>query len=500
MPDYSDLGFQPEDNSHDDLGFVPDTPTTVAKAVPTKPPTTGQQLKQAGGAFLGESISNLNPIKLAQGAYQMVRHPLDTLSADSAARDVEMQKAAEGFGSGDYAAGAEHYLGGAIPFLGPMVGKAFDAITTGTPEEAGKSIGDVTSLRTTPAMYSLLGKIAASKPVTKVGSEFLGKTTGAGGEAVRTGASAITPAAKKAYTDALRNKTSELNLVEDLKQSLKKVTADRAAAYRNAVSQLDQNIRLNIIPSLKVISDEFKNYKIGQYKGGASRGGIDFSRSPITDAGDQSLINNATHDVASWTDRSPAGMDTLKQRIYNYAENASPQAAPFFYRIGEQIRGELERGVPGYKAMTSDYASASDLIKQVSNELSAKNENPGTIIRKLTNALNQNHNYRSTLIEALDKASGGDLKSAVAGHALRGVMPRGIQGVLAGNAPLMVGAYLHNPYVAGSAVLMSPRAIGETMAAISALRRSGMKVPIRTVGSLGAKTGIAAPSLPPPPK
>jgi hypothetical protein len=475
----------------DDFGFIPHTPTL------------GEAAGSTAQSFGGEMLHNLNPINVAEGAYNLVRHPIDAVNADSAARDAEMGKSVDAFNKGNYLEGATRYLTGAIPVLGPMAGKAYDAINSGDTQQGGKALADITSLWAVPEAYKGVGGLGVSKPIIKSLSDWWGKATGAGGEALRTGANAVTPAARKAYMDALRNKTSETQIVNDLKGALNNVTTKRASDYKSAVGKLNQGIQTDIAPAQKNFVNQMLNYGIGVKRG---TGALDFSRSTLTNAGDRKLVVNLSKDLQGWRDLSPNSMDTLKQRVYSYANDASPQAAPLFYRVGEQIKNELESKVPGYKELTGDYAKASDLIKQVQSELSTNNQNPGVTIRKLSNALNQNNDYRRVLLEALDHAAGSHLKESIAGNSMKGFVPRGIQGTMA-STPLALGLYLHNPELMGAAAFSSPRVAGEMMGAISALKRSGAGTALKgagTVGGAAAKASMVNPNrdrigLPPPP-
>jgi hypothetical protein len=297
-----------------------------------------------------------------------------------------------------------------------------------------------------------------------------------------------------------------VQIVNDLKSALNQVTAERANAYRGAVANLDQSIQTDITPAQMAYAKQMYHYNIYPNRNAP---GLNFSRSTITSASDRRLVGNLKNDLQNWPDLSPNGLDALKQRVYSYAGDASPQVAPLFYRVADQLKNELESKVPGYKDLTSNYAASSNLIRQVQSELSANNQNPGVSIRKLSNALNQNNEYRQTLLEALDNAAGSHLKEQVAGNALKGLMPRGLQGVIA-SSPALYGLWLHNPHLMAEVVLSSPRVAGEMMAAISAMKRMGAGKALTAAGKasgVAAKTSTVNPSrqqgstltLPPPP-
>jgi hypothetical protein len=192
-----------------------------------------------------------------------------------------------------------------------------------------------------------------------------------------------------------------------------------------------------------------------------------FAGSPIVNKEDQSLMMRAVGDVKGWKNFTPAGLDTLKQRLTGYASDASGQAQPFFYRIAAAAKDELNTNVPGYQALTKDYEDASELLKTVRKELSADHPNPGTTFRKLSYALNQHNEFRKVLLEDLDRAAGTDVSGQIAGYHLRQLVPRGLAGVGAG----LAAAYEHDPRALLAGAIGSPRVAGELMSLVSSMRK-----------------------------
>jgi hypothetical protein len=190
--------------------------------------------------------------------------------------------------------------------------------------------------------------------------------------------------------------------------------------------------------------------------------------------------------------------------VHDYAGAADPRVAPFFNRLGESLRDNLNEHVPGYEALTSEYAKASDLLSELRRELSAgteygKAKAPGTIIRKLSYALNQNNDYRKVMLEALDAAAGSNMKQDVAGYSSRSWTPRGLQSVLASSPFALAAAFSHNPAsVIPVAALSSPRVAASIIALISSMSR-GIPTGVDTGVATGALTNMLAPLAPPPP-
>lgn len=338
--------------------------------------------------------------------------------------------------------------------------------------ELVKSGGDVNKAAAAAAGTGLASgaeSVLTSKPVVNALTDLWGKTMGVNGEWIRT---AATQASQK-FRDALRGGISESQIVDDLNAAVKDVMTTRGNQYRAAMNQIDPNIRLNINPVNQEMSAQLKAYGINPLTTGKRA----FLGSPIVSEVDQQTIRRAIADVDRWTDYSPKGMDTLKQRLTGYADQVSNQAQPFFYRLADSVKQELNSNVPGYQKLTGDYETASELLQQARKELSAQHANPGTTFTKLTQLFSRNNSFRKVLLDSLDQATGSDLTNTMAGYALRSPVPRGLAGVGLGGLVNSIGAWYHNPeaLMAGGGMwaASSPRLAGELMALLSTVRRYG---------------------------
>lgn len=357
---------------------------------------------------------------------------------------------------------------------GGLTGAGMAGLQTGGDPEAMK----------TAAITGVIAPAAieAVKPVAKVAVKALtdlwGKTTGVGGEAIRRGAGGdaiqvMSTAAAKKFKDALKNRVTETEIVDDLKGAVKDLASKRAANYESSLSQIDQSVQVPIQEARAEIAAQLPKFRI---KG--ARTGLDFSTSTLT-PNDQGHVTNAIQDAMAWNDFTPAGMDALKRRLYNYAEEAGPEGSAFIYRVAGKVKDALNKSVPGYQQMSKDYEEASKFLKSVQKEFSTTSENPGQIIRKLSTSLNQNNQYRKMLLEAIDE-NGHDLIPSIAGSSMSQYAPRGLAGALggagAGGMLAMKGGIAAVPGALGGAVaaapVFSPRVAGEILALISTLRRA----------------------------
>lgn len=354
-------------------------------------------------------------------------------------------------------------LAKALPFVARVAGDAAGAAGV----EGVRSGGDPNEMGKAALTAGGISAAAKAAPIAyNIAKQILGKSTGAGSDAIEM---AATTSSQK-FKDAMRNKVTETQIISDLKDAVKTVQDNRAAAYTKQLGALDNTIVVPKLPVGQSLMNEFSNFRISPQTGLHD---LDFSNSFLkgsTRAADRKLIQDATNDISLWNDQTPAGMDQLKRMMYDYAKDASPDVAPLFYRLGGTVKGQLETGVPGYRQMTADYSKASDMLNDVNRELSVNALNPGTTITKISGALNRRDDYRKMLIDMLDNAAGSELHPTIAGYNLRKAVPSGLQGVAATSIPAMA-AYASHPAVAVGSVLASPRAVGEGLALLSTLRR-----------------------------
>lgn len=377
--------------------------------------------------------------------------------------------------------------------------------------EAVRSGGDVDKMATT----GLVG--AAAPVVSKLASntlrglsQWLGSSTRAG----ETGIQRAATTAESRFKSAMANRTTEMEIAQDVKDAVGKVAQGRIDRYRSSFPEVEQNYAASLSQGGKPLSKDpinkefiqqatnfgasmFAGKKLYGLKGKVlhSQGDTFWRAHPD----DLKLLQDTFSNIQAHSDLSPRGLDDLKQYVYAQAQRATTgKAQAFLNRVGSAATNELNQKVPGYRALTADYAKTKQLEDMISSELSVQNQNPGVMIRKLSYALNQNNDYRKYLLEALDKEAGTHLVDTLAGYSLRSTLPRGLSGALTSSLPgaLAVGAgFTHHPILAtGLALMSSPRAVGETLAMISALRRTPevnamMKFPARTLLPAAVSSG-----------
>lgn len=190
-------------------------------------------------------------------------------------------------------------------------------------------------------------------------------------------------------------------------------------------------------------------------------------RDVITNQRTADVVNEIRNVVESYKERgwtTAKDLDELKQIVYDLggSEKQGTRAHKAAMNIYNTIKSEVSKQVPGYKSHMSDYANASDLIKQMRTELSLNNRSgAGTKLRKLQSAMRNNattaNGKRTQLVNELSRID-SEIPYSLSGQSLNSAAPRGLQGAGAlGVAALAI----QNPMMALMLPFMSPRLMGE---------------------------------------
>jgi hypothetical protein len=133
-------------------GFDPKRAAGIV-AQNTKPPaprepglaTIGEQMESKGsslGRFASNAWEMVNPVTLAKGAYQMVRHPLDTYESMVDQSAEQFGKAREAYDRGGMSEAIGHAAAGVLPMVGPLAANIGEQAASGDyAGAAGATIG-----------------------------------------------------------------------------------------------------------------------------------------------------------------------------------------------------------------------------------------------------------------------------------------------------------------------------------------------------------------------
>ena len=337
---------------------------------------------------------------------------------------------------------------------------------------------------TDPVGTVVRGGVKVAKIPLNIGFKFtgaaIGAATGSGTEAVRIAVVKNT----KRFQAAMRGQRSILQVADDVRDAVQELRRKRGAVYREQLKKLKSSkAKIDLAPVRAKIDAKLADFRVKRVKSKSKKAQkqFDFSSSAIGDKA-QREIARAVDLIDNWEDTSVLGVDALKRRLGDFYSD-SGQSRAFVASLEKEVRKTLD-GVPGYKKMTSQYAAATGVIDLFDKELSLSQQ-AGTTVRKLSNALNQNNNFRQVLLEALDDASGTGLIEEIAGSTFQSIAPRGIMRPLIGGSLIYsigTGALESIPAV----TLTSPRAMGELLTAISAVRRGAATIGRTIPGYPGA--------------
>lgn len=352
---------------------------------------------------------------------------------------------------------------------------------------AGAGLSAATKIPVVGPKLASAGNAIARAPGA-LASTVLGKETGAGAEAFKT----MWQSPEGRAMQAMRGDISGDDIYQDFKDALQNSRDARAQEYQQKLAQIQQQSGTVIdrTPIEQALNQSLQKFRVDP---GLQPGQLDFSRSPIAQAG-QSDIQQVNDLIRNWQDWSPEGADALKRRIDD-TWSQSGQSRAFTTSVRNAVKSQLTAQIPEYAEMTKGYADATEAIKRIESDLSlGRSANPGTAARKLATALNQNQTYRQMLVESLQQYAnpGVDLKGELAGAHLNEWAPRGIMGP---GAALWALGHMASGHPGGLALLAStsPRLMGELTAGMSkaatALKTSPFTVPALRAGRFGVTAG-----------
>jgi len=313
------------------------------------------------------------------------------------------------------------------------------------------------------------GAGAVARGGARLAGEVAGKTTGAGFGAIKQGLEATTAggAKGKAFTSALRGGTTPESIVEEAKRGLQTIKQTRTQEYVKQLEVISKNkTSLDISPVVEEVGNQLEKFGVE-----VTEQGLDFSRSPLRfNKAAQDDITTIVNEMKGFGlkegDRTAIGIDSLK-RAFDDLYTPSGEARAFVTSVRGQARKVLSQ-VDGYDELAKNYAEKTDLINDVQRGLSLGDKTSvETAFKKLTSSLRLNNEFRQQFIQELDQATGGELLSKIAGQQLSELMPRGLQGVLAGTGGVIgVSTGVGVVPLLSAALTTSPRIVGEIVSAL----------------------------------
>jgi hypothetical protein len=307
---------------------------------------------------------------------------------------------------------------------------------------AGKAIGKT---------YNLTGGLVKSG---------LGLKTGVGTEAIEQ----AVQSGRQGNTTFLENMRGDVpmtNVLDDAQANLAQMNLNKQKAYRSGMVDIKNDKSILDFKGIDQSLDNAQN--MVSFKG------------KIKDQTAANVVEKMRAKIDDWKNSNPAeyhtpeGLDNLKQSLWEDFGKLGREEKTA-YAAGKQIYDSVKKEIgtqaPTYAKVMKEYTDASDLTKEIERALSlGQTASADTAMRKLQslmrNNVNTNYGQRLNLAQQLESAGGRDLMPALAGQALSGKLPRGLQS--AANIPSAYMAYgVGGPALATLDLMASsPRLAGE---------------------------------------
>ncbi len=502
----------------DKYKFVDDVQTL------TIPMLTNQNVIQRSPGFMqravqaaAPAVGNVMPPALSMGAKIAQNPPI-------ARAGLEMGGAALGGAAGSAVGPVGALAGEALGYAGGKQAANILEATRKTPPSSLKELG-VTAKKAVDvgkipgdiaegALYAGAGRLVA--PILKYGSKaigaaakpIIGRLTGAGTASIE---KALESGGKlkgnilssqTAFDKALRGEMSGEDVVSSAKEALENIRDMRGKEYEAALDEITKNKgSFDIKPIINKTYELVKKFVPHDAKGKPM-----WDRLAIGKEGSAAVkdIQQIVEMVKGWGsrpgDRTAKSLDALKRQLDGFYSDSS-KARSFVANLKNEVRSLITKNVPKYGEMTSEYAEATNLIKDIESGLMMRKQGiNGRIVadqtlRRLVSAMKDNFPLRKELVNSLSQVGGEDVFGAVAGYALSPLLPRGLAGT--GPAIILEGVLTHlNPAFAGLLALSSPRVMGEFLRLFGkGLSESGRIAPAATkaIGYVTAK--LARPTI-----
>lgn len=331
---------------------------------------------------------------------------------------------------------------------------------------------------------------------------ILGETTGGGARAVKNAFSSGVEGgdAGTAFRENLRDPSSWMGVVDDIKGALGKMKLQRSQAYRSGMADISKDATvLDFKPVDKALEDVSS---INSFKGK--------DLAPKT-TGVREEVNST---ISDWKQLDPAeyhtpeGFDALKQKIGDIRD-AQQYGTPQ-WKIANDVYSSVRKTIadqaPAYDKVMKGYSQASEQLSALTKEFSAgKAGNPNTALRKLQSVMRDNANTswgsRVTGAQALENAGAKNLMPALSGQALSSPLPRGLNkfgdaAALLLSAPALAAAPIMSPRLVGEGAHLAGRAVGGSGRLVnSAATAAGINLENLPRLSLPTLFGATAPGM-----
>ncbi len=435
---------------------------------PTSKPIPQDYSNMPWWDVMKQSVSNIpsSAQRTGEAMWQSVRHPLDTAIALK-----NMFTTTEGRGAfGDMMVnrimnpketistdpvGSLMDVSTVLSGMGGITSKLPYASTAGKVMSATGKYIDPIGLVAKPVIYGM------EKMGNKVIAPALGTMVGYSSESIRTAFNG-----GKTFRDYMRGDQQATDILASVRGVIDDIADKKRTSYQSRLQAIqDSSATVNLQPVQQSFNEQLNKFGIKL----DPEGKLDFSRARI-DKKFQPDVKEIYDRIKAWGtqegDLTTYGMDTLKQQLdefFSTVPNGQQKIDAFLKPVKDSIVRSVSAVEPSYPIMLKEYGKMSELQKTIQNAFSTKDPTRAdAAITKITQALKDNREFRTQLIDTMDSQTGSAIKESIAGYNLRGFMPQTWLGRSFDLATIMsVGAGAVSPKMIAILGLSSPRVVGE---------------------------------------
>ena len=322
------------------------------------------------------------------------------------------------------------------------------------------------------------------KGVVNLGTEGLGKTSGAGGESLKRGFDAG-KRNSQVYKNAMRGKSSVYDVVDDVDRAVKTMEQNASAKYKAMLPDNGATLKLPDTEFKKALNEATKSIS------GVTSGVDDTAANAINKV--HKLAQNIKANGGLTFDNANEAKKALDGIIEPLSRQGEKNAVRLLMPIKNALVETMEKAVPEYNGARAAFRADSRLIDSIKSALTSKD--PTTELRKLQGITRQSvaaaQGGKQELGKLLDAVSGGKILDAIAGGQVTELMPRDPVRLLATGGALVSGATV-NPATLATIPAMSPRLLGEGAFALgraaSSIGNATSKIPQTLIPSASKAT------------
>jgi hypothetical protein len=290
-----------------------------------------------------------------------------------------------------------------------------------------------------------------------------GAYTGSGSEALKEAYKG-----KPEFTKFMRKQAPLTDIVGEAKSGLSALKEMRASEYTPALEKvkvLKQDLDLK--PLYKELDNQMKAFNITK----ATGGGFDYSNSVLEADPAAQKEFESIHDMimkrqAGEVTIKPKDVDILKRNLADYYSQ-NDKIRSLTTNLHNKTRSILEDSIPEYKEMTAKYAKDTELIREVEKDFSlgTKSSSEQGLV-KLTNAINENKQFKQDLLNIIKEKTGKDIMPMIAGSKMSSIIPTSLVGRMGGMYEVFRMWEKIDPKIAAAMAMSSPRLTGEFLNAL----------------------------------